>query len=217
VVLDVSGGLFQVEGSEVVADGDALVEGFVGRKAEFVSQVGLAEEDEGQRGSGIHVVVEQEAELIQEVRGEEMCFVDDEEDVAALAGQVRERSVELREEAEEAEGGLGLELEEDLAVEGDNGEMGVGEVNDGIDIAVEGVGEGTQSSRFSCSDVAGDQGREALLEGKGQAALDFAVPTGSVEVLAVDRFGERGGGKAIKVTEYGHLVLAPCQRVVRAG
>jgi hypothetical protein len=141
-VLDIPSGLFQVEGSEVVADGDTLVEGFVRCKAELVSQVGLSEEDEGQGRSGIHVVVEQEAELVQEVGGEEMGFVDDEEDVAALAGQVGESGVELREEPEEAEGWLGLELKEDLAVEGDDGEMGVGEVNDGIDIAVEGVGKG---------------------------------------------------------------------------
>jgi len=36
VVLNVPGGLFEVKGSEVVADGDALVEGFVGSKAELV-------------------------------------------------------------------------------------------------------------------------------------------------------------------------------------
>jgi hypothetical protein len=215
VVLDIPSSLFQVERSEVVADGDTLVESFVGRKAEFVSEVRLSEEDEGQGRSGIHVVVEQEAELVQEVGGEEMGFVDEEEDVAALARQVGEGSVELREEAGEAEGGLGLELEEDLAVEGDDSEVGVGEVNDRIDVAVEGVGKGAQSGRFSCSDIAGDQGWEALLEGKGQAALNFAVPTGSVEVLAVDRFGERGGGKAVKVMQCGHLVRAPCQRVIR--
>ena len=45
VMLDVPGGLFEVKGSEAVADGDALVEGFVGSKAEFVGQVGLTEKD----------------------------------------------------------------------------------------------------------------------------------------------------------------------------
>jgi len=41
VVLDVPGGLFEVKGSEVETDGNALVEGFVRCKAELVSQVGL--------------------------------------------------------------------------------------------------------------------------------------------------------------------------------
>jgi hypothetical protein len=69
MVLDVGGGLFKVEGIEVVADGDALVEGLKGSEAELVGEVGLAKEDEGKQGSGIHIVVEEETELIEEVRG----------------------------------------------------------------------------------------------------------------------------------------------------
>ena len=65
MVFDVGGGLSEVEGLEMVADGDALAEGFVGGKAELVSQAGLAEEDESEQGSGIHLVVEQEAELVE--------------------------------------------------------------------------------------------------------------------------------------------------------
>ena len=107
----------------MVADGDALVEGFIGRKTELVSQVRLAEKDEGERRSGIHLVVEQEAELVKELRGQEMSFVDDEEDETTSARQVREGGAKLREKTEETEGGLGLELEEDLTVEGDDGEV----------------------------------------------------------------------------------------------
>jgi hypothetical protein len=147
-----------------------------------------------------------------------MCFVDDEEDVAALARQVGEGSVELREEPKEAKGRLCVKLEENLAVEGDDGEVRIGEVNDGIDVAVEGVGKGAQGSRFpganpstsSGQAIAGDQSREALLESEGQTALNFAVTTRGIEVLAVDRFGERGSGQAVKVTECGHRLLAPC-------
>jgi hypothetical protein len=139
-----------------------------------------------------------------------MCFVDDEEDVAALARQVGEGSVELREEPKEAKGRLCVKLEENLAVEGDDGEVRIGEVNDGIDVEVEGVGKGAQGSRFPGANIAGDQSREALLESEGQTALNFAVTTRGIEVLAVDRFGERGSGQAVKVTECGHRLLAPC-------
>jgi hypothetical protein len=55
-----------------------------------------------------------------------MSFVDDEEDETTSACQVREGGAELREKAKEAEGGLGLELEEDLTVEGDDGEVWIG-------------------------------------------------------------------------------------------
>ena len=85
MMLDVPGGLFQVEGPEVVTDGDALVEGFVGSKAQLVGQVGLAEEDEGDQRSRIHLIVEQEAQLVKEFRGQEVRFIDDEQDIAALA------------------------------------------------------------------------------------------------------------------------------------
>ena len=69
VVLDVTGGFLEVEGAEMVADGDALVESLVGSEAQLVGQVGLTEEDEGEQGGGIHLVVEQEAELVEELRG----------------------------------------------------------------------------------------------------------------------------------------------------
>ena len=68
VVLDVASGLLQVEGFEVKTDGDALMEGLVGGKTEFVGQVGLTKKDEGDEGSRVHVVVEQEAELVEQLR-----------------------------------------------------------------------------------------------------------------------------------------------------
>ena len=42
VVFDIACGFFEVEGLEMEADGDALVEGFVGGEAELVSEVRLA-------------------------------------------------------------------------------------------------------------------------------------------------------------------------------
>jgi hypothetical protein len=69
LMFDVSGGFGQVEGREGVADGDALVEGLIGSKAEFGGEIGLANEDEGEERVGIEVVVEEEAELVKEVGG----------------------------------------------------------------------------------------------------------------------------------------------------
>jgi hypothetical protein len=43
MMLDVGGGLLEVEGRELVADGDALVEGLVGGEAELVGQVRLTD------------------------------------------------------------------------------------------------------------------------------------------------------------------------------
>jgi len=96
MVLDVGGSLLEVERFEVVADGDALVERLEGGEVELVGQVGLSDEDEGERRGGIHLVVEGETELVEDGVREEMGLVDDEEDGAALAGQVGEGGVELR-------------------------------------------------------------------------------------------------------------------------
>ena len=103
VVLDVPGGLFQVEGSEVITDSDTLVESFVGGKAQLVGQVGLAEEDEGDQRSRVHLVVEQEAQLVKEFRWQEVGFVDDEQDIAALASEVVKGGAQLRQETSETE------------------------------------------------------------------------------------------------------------------
>jgi hypothetical protein len=204
VMLDVSSGLCEVEGAQVVADGDALAEGFEGGETELVGEIGLAEEDEGEERSGIHVVIEEETELVEELRREEMGFVDDEEDEAALAGEVGEGDTELREEAREAKGRFDLEGQENLAIEGGDGEVGVGEVDDGVDIGVEGVGEGADGGGLAGADVPGDESGEALLEGEGEAALDFLVTARGEQVAAGDGLGERGRDEAVAVSEGGH-------------
>jgi hypothetical protein len=65
MMLDVTGGLLKVERFEVKTDGDALTESLVGGEAEFVGQVGLTKKDESDEGSGVHVIIEQEAELVE--------------------------------------------------------------------------------------------------------------------------------------------------------
>ena len=75
-----------------------------------------------------------------------MGLVDDEEGEAAFAGAVGEGGAKLREETGEAEGRLGLQGKQDLVVKGGDGEVGVGEVDDGVDVAVEGVGKGAEGS-----------------------------------------------------------------------
>jgi hypothetical protein len=163
VVLDVPGSLFEVERAEVVTDSDTLVKRFVRGKAEFVGQVRLTEEDEGEGRKRIHLVVEQETELVKEQRGEQVGLVDDEKDGAAFASQVREGGAELGQEMEKVVGGLGLQSKEDLAIESGDGQMGVGEIDEGKEIAVEGVSKGAQSSGLAGTDVAGDESGEAFL------------------------------------------------------
>ena len=119
-----------------------------------------------------------------------MGLVDDEQDVAALAGQVLEGGAELGQETHEAEGRFDLKGEKDLAVEGGDAEVGVGQVDDGVDVAVQGLGEGPGGGRFAGTDIAGEEGSGAVLEGEGQAALGLTVAARGIEVLGGDRLGE---------------------------
>jgi hypothetical protein len=212
-MLDVTGGLFQVEGFEVIADGDALMEGLVGGEAEFVSQVRLAKQNEGEERSGVYVGVEQEAELVEEVGREEVSLVDDEKKETTLAGQVGEGGAELGQEADEAKSGFDLQGEEDLAVESGDAQVGVRQVGDGVDVVVEGVSKGPKGGGFAGADVTGDEGGQALLKGEDQpalyrtvqyGALDLAVAVGREQVFGGDGFGEGSLVKAIEVIEGGH-------------
>jgi hypothetical protein len=117
--------------------------------------------------------------------------------------------VELGEAAAEAKGRLDLQANQDLAIEGRDREVGVGEIDDAINVAVEGVGEGAESGGLAGADVTGDEGREALLEGEGEAALDLLMAAGGVEVLGGDGFGERGSVEAVEVIESDHWTCSP--------
>ena len=159
MVFDVSGGLFEIEGGELVADSDALLEGMVRSKGQFLSEVRLAEEDEGEVGSGVEIGIEQKAELVKDFGREEMGLVNDEQQEAVFAGEVEESVVELGLEVAKGKGGFDFESAQDVGVEGSGFELGIGQVSQGIEIAVEGVGKGAQGGRFTGADIASDEGR----------------------------------------------------------
>jgi len=138
-----------------------------------------------------------------------MGFVDDQEHKTPPAVEVREGGAKLGEETDEAKGRFGLESEQGLMVESGGRQVRIGEVDDGVDIRVEGVGKGAESGGLASADIAGDEGREVLLEGEGEAALDFAVATRRVKVLAGDGPGERGGAEAVEIIESSHRFHSP--------
>ena len=108
MVLDVGDGLLEVKGAELVTDGDPLMEGLIGGEAEELGQVGLTKQDQGEQGGGVHLVVEEEAELVEDVGGQAMGFIENEQEIAALAGQVGEGGAKLRQEAVEGVGRFDL-------------------------------------------------------------------------------------------------------------
>ncbi len=66
---------------------DALAEGLVGGHGEALSQFGVAGEEEAQAVVGVHAVVGEQAEFLEQVAGEEMGLVDDQDRELAAVSQ----------------------------------------------------------------------------------------------------------------------------------
>jgi len=182
VVFDVGGGFLQVEGLDVVADVDTLVEGFEALELEEVAQVGLAEEDEGEGGGGIHVGIEPETEFVEQAVAEEVGLVDDDDGLRAVLGEVGQGSTEALAEAAGVEGRADVEGGEEVGEEGLDGEVGVGQIGGEEEGGIEGVDEGAHGGGLAGTDVAGDEGGEVVVEGEGEAGLDLLMGDGGEEV-----------------------------------
>ena len=77
----------QVERAEVLADGQALIEGFVDREVQSATQVGVADREQGRQRLTVHLVTEQQAQLFEHSLGEQVRLVkDDARPAAFLAG-----------------------------------------------------------------------------------------------------------------------------------
>jgi hypothetical protein len=101
-------------------------------------------------------------------------------------------------------GGFHLQGEQNLRVEGGYIEAGIGQVDKGMQIMVQRMDKSPQSSRFSSSNIASDEGGLSFGEGKGEASLDFLVATRKEKVAGGDGAAEGGLGKVIVIIEGGH-------------
>ena len=86
VVAQVAAGFLQGHAGHVVADGDALVEGGELAELEPAPQGGLADEQAGEDGGGVHGVVGEHAHGLKLIGLEEVGFVDDQDGGAAALG-----------------------------------------------------------------------------------------------------------------------------------
>jgi hypothetical protein len=164
----------------------------------------LTNEDQGEEGIGVEVVVEEETKLVKKIRGQQVSLIDDEEGETIFAGEVKEGIVELREQTGESVSGFYLQGEEDLRVKGSGIEAWVGEVDQGVQIMVKGMDEGSESGRFAGTDIAGNQSGEAFRQSKGQTTLNFLMCTRGEKVIGGDRTTERSIGEIVVIIERRH-------------
>ena len=66
-----------------MADGDALIEGFVGGELEFVDEIGLAKEYQSDRGDRVHSLIEEKAEPVKELARQQVSLVHNEKHLEA--------------------------------------------------------------------------------------------------------------------------------------
>jgi len=180
------------------------VQGLERRETKLVSEIGLAEEDKRDDGRGIHIVVEQKSELLEDVGREQVSFVDNEQNAATFTGQIGERGVKLREQLRKVKKRFGLESEKNLGIKGNDGETRVGKIDDGVNVGIEGVSKGAEGGRFAGTNIAGDESGKPFLESESETGLDLAIAARGKEVAAGDGFCERGKLKTIEIIQSGH-------------
>src|SRR6202034_1695421 len=178
VVADVAAGFLGRHAVHVVADGDPLVEGGQDAELDHAAQGGLAEQDGGERGLAVHVVVGEHADRFELGVVEQVGLVDEQDGGAAAFGGLAGEHV------------VGLGGQRGGAVGGASAEAGDGVV---VDAAGAGGGGGGGDDGLAGADLAGDDAEGLLGDGPGDAGGGLGV--GGVPVQC------RGG----QVAAEGHL------------
>lgn len=133
-----------------------------------------------------------------------MSLVNDEEGEAIFASQGLEGLLELGQQAVKGMGRLKLEGQEDVGIQGGDIEAGIGQVNQGMEGAIKRLDKGANSGGFAGTDLTGNKGGQAFLQGISQTALNLLMPVGGEEMTGRNGPAERGLVETVVVIEHGH-------------
>jgi hypothetical protein len=86
MVAQVAGRLGGIHGSELVTGRDALVESGEDALPQAAHERGLAHEEQGEAGPGVHLGAGEEADLLELLGAKQVRFVDDEDDPSPVRG-----------------------------------------------------------------------------------------------------------------------------------
>ena len=96
---EVGGELVAPERGQVVAHDDALIECLVDGHGESAPQLGLSEQEQAEAVLGVHLVVGEKAQVLEDVGAQVVGLVDDEDRAAAgLGDETRDLVADLAEE-----------------------------------------------------------------------------------------------------------------------
>jgi len=181
-VAQVLGGVVESDWGDVHARVQARQERLVEAGGQAGLKLGEADEDDGEQGPAVPVVVEQDVEVAEHVGVEQVRLVEEEDGVDAAGGElmhVRGDSVEHG-----GRGGLRLQPERQaqLPVEVAAAERRVVAVRQAEALLGEAMAQGAQDARLADARLAGDQDGLARLEGVDDVGDDGLFRGGEPEL-----------------------------------
>ena len=181
---EIAGELLAGERGHVIADDDALRERLVHGHGEAPTQFGLAEQEQAQARLGIHLIVGEQAEILEDIGAEVVRFVDDEDGPGAGVG-AEARHLRLDLPVERGAGAFDAQphlpgdgLEEIHHVAG-----GERHIEDAIETGVELGEDAARGAGLAAAAVAGDQADAAQVEQMREADVELATAGGGEEFV----------------------------------
>jgi len=175
----------------VVADDDALGERLVHGHGEPAPEFGLAQQEQTQARLGIHLIVCQQPEILEDLGAEVMRFIDDEDGAGAgIGAEARDLGFDLA-----IEGGAGA-LDAEPHLPGDGFEEvhdvagGEGDIEDAIEAGMELRQHAAAGARLAAAAVARDQADAAQVEQVREADVELATAGGGKEFVGRDLLAE---------------------------
>ena len=208
MVTDVSRGLSKIKRGEVIDGGEALEKCLMGSKAQNAAQFRLADEEERSEGLAVHAGGEKQAELFEGGVGQEVSLVKDDQRNTALAlDEFIEDRTDGGDHFGPAEEGRVAECSEQFAINAGHTEEGVGEVNHGVAVGVEGGDKPAHSGGFAGSGLAGEQAQAALAGKVIEAGGSFHLSISRKEVIGGNIAGKGLAIEGVELLE--HHVISP--------
>ena len=161
------------------SDHDALVERLVGRHAEASTQLDLADQEEAETILSIHLVIREQAQILEDLRAEVVGFVDDQyRSAAGFKAKTGNLILDLAIEGSAVTLGRKAHLPGDGLVEVHHIAGGQGDVDDAIQAGVEASDDLAAGAGFAATALAGDESDAPELYEVSEAGLNSPCTPG---------------------------------------
>jgi hypothetical protein len=163
-------------------------------------EVGLelweADEDEGQEGLGVPLVIEEDVKVRQHVWMQQVRFVEEEDGMRLVPSEILDVSLDGEEEIRGRRRRVQSERVAEIAVEVSASERGVAAIGQSEAGLGEIATEGSEDARLADTGLAEQKNALAIGEGLHDVHDERRLALGEPQVGVIELFGERGGAQA---------------------